>query len=298
MTESSNVIVTSVPMEEDTDSVNNTTVFSPTSTQTVRCGVCSLKASLYKCPGCSVTTCSCECVKQHKIQSGCNGKRNRAEFVAKSEFTDQNLRSDYHFLEDTLQLRTSAQRTAGKSFGGGLTSKTMIKSAAESAHTMEEVMSAQQRKGGGGGQQHSQSAAKLVKGAKEHGVELALMPSGMTKRKHNTSRYHKKVGVVCLSCQLVVRMKIYNVVGDLLVFHYYVILQEDKIYWKVQVNFILSAGFAMPSALSFDLRGLDAGGSVVGLCSEARMEVDEDALLGGVLASFLETTSVREEGAV
>ena len=190
----------SVPMLEgaETVNVNNpSSTFSPTSTQTMPCTVCKSATSLYKCPGCSITTCSCECVKQHKIQSGCNGKRNRAEFVSKSGFNDQNLRSDYHFLEDTLQLRTSAQRTAGKSFGGGLNSKTVIRSAAEGAHTMEEVMQSQlqqqqSHKGSGGGQ-ISQSASKLVKGAKEHGVELALMPSGMTKRKHNTSRYHKKV---------------------------------------------------------------------------------------------------------
>jgi hypothetical protein len=107
-------------------------------------------------------------------------------------------------LEDTLQLRTSAKRTAGKSFGGGLTSKTKIKSAEESAHTMEEVMSSQQQKGSAN---HSQSAAKLVKGAKEHGVELALMPAGMTKRKNNTSRYHKKVrncyALCCHTCTYV-----------------------------------------------------------------------------------------------
>lgn len=166
-------------------------LFTPTSAQTIMCAICSLRTSLYKCPGCSITTCSCECVKQHKIKSGCNGKRNRAAFVEKSGFTEKNLRSDYHFLEDTLQMRTSAKRTAGKSFGGGLTNKTIIKSAEDSAHTIEEVMRGQQQQKGG--PQLSQSAAKLVKGAKDHGVELALMPTGMSKRKNNTSSYHKKV---------------------------------------------------------------------------------------------------------
>lgn len=197
-----------VPMVEDRESVNvqnTSTVFSPTSTPKIQCAVCKSSASLYKCPACSITTCSCECVKKHKIQSGCNGKRNRAEFVSKSGFTDKHLRSDYHFLEDTLQLRTSAQRTAGKSFGGGLNNKTVIKSAEEGAHTMEQVM--QPHKKGEGGGQVSQSASKLVKGAKEHGVQLALMPFGMTKRKLNSSRYHKKVNYINLllsPCQYVV----------------------------------------------------------------------------------------------
>jgi hypothetical protein len=130
-------------------------------------------------------------VKQHKILSGCNGKRNRAAFVAKSEFTDKNLRSDFHFLEDTLQLRTSAQRTAGKSFGVKLNSKTKttIKNSGESAHTIEEVLRSQPKPGA----HQFSSSSKLVKGAKEHGTQLALMPAGMTKRIQNTSRYHKKV---------------------------------------------------------------------------------------------------------
>jgi hypothetical protein len=48
----------------------------------------------------------------------------------------------------------------------------------------------------------------------------------------------------------------------------------------------------MSSALSFDLQGLDRGGGVVGLSCEPRRELDEEALLGDVISTFLETTSV------
>lgn len=68
--------------------------------------------------------------------------------------------------------------------------------------------------------------------------------------------------------------------------------QEDKIYWKLQVNFIICAGFSFSSILSSELSGLDRDGMVLGLCSEPKREVDEDTLLGEVVSSFLETTSV------
>ena len=171
----------------------STALITPTSTSNIKCEVCGVKSSIYKCPGCFVMTCSCECVKKHKSQSGCNGQRNRAKYVAKSDFTEKNLRSDFHFLEDTLQLRTSAQRTAGKCFGGGMTRKISLNNTQDSPHTMEDILRA--TSGKSSGVQPSQSATKLVKGAKDHGVELSLMPVGMRKRKLNTSRYHKKVHV-------------------------------------------------------------------------------------------------------
>ena len=70
------------------------------------------------------------------------------------------------------------------------------------------------------------------------------------------------------------------------------VTQEEKIYWKLQINFILCADFTLSSTLSFELSGLDRGGGVLGLCSEARREVDEDTLLGDVITNYLETTSV------
>lgn len=64
------------------------------------CDSCG-KHSIYRCPGCSVRSCSVPCVKQHKINHGCSGKRQRTAFVNMKDFKEANLVSDLHLLEET-----------------------------------------------------------------------------------------------------------------------------------------------------------------------------------------------------
>lgn len=234
-------------------------LFSPTSTPNVSCAICHLNASRYKCPACAVTTCSCHCVKQHKLKTGCNGKRNRAKFIEKSKFTSDSLRSDFHFLEDTKQLRSSAKRTAGDCFGNKGLNK-VPKKEPEPCETMEDIITQQQQFIKLASHQHTQSAAKLQKGANDHGVELALMPSGMSKRKQNSSRYFKK---------------------------------EDKIYWKVHLNFILEEGVETPHLINYDSIGLNAVGNIVGVSSLPKCEVCEDSTIQDMVFNFLETNSAN-----
>lgn len=65
-----------------------------------KCETCG-EPSLYRCPGCSVRSCSVKCVKQHKVDYDCNGKRKSTEFVSMKDFNETNLVSDLHLLEDT-----------------------------------------------------------------------------------------------------------------------------------------------------------------------------------------------------
>ena len=57
------------------------------------CEVCSEAPHKYTCPGCERKTCSLPCIKKHKEQSGCNGKRDRLKFVSLQEFDDRVLMS-------------------------------------------------------------------------------------------------------------------------------------------------------------------------------------------------------------
>ena len=56
-----------------------------------KCSQCRDKPARYRCPGCTAYTCGLECVKSHKAESGCSGKRDRTAFVALKEFDDKNL---------------------------------------------------------------------------------------------------------------------------------------------------------------------------------------------------------------
>ncbi|KAH6813012.1 hypothetical protein C2S51_022030 [Perilla frutescens var. frutescens] len=74
------------------------------------CEECNIEASKYKCPGCSLRTCSLTCVNSHKQRTACSGKRPLTNFVPISKFDDNLLLSDYNMLEDVKRIADSAQR--------------------------------------------------------------------------------------------------------------------------------------------------------------------------------------------
>ncbi|KAK9909984.1 hypothetical protein M0R45_033962 [Rubus argutus] len=78
------------------------------------CQECKAKPSKYKCPGCSIRSCSLPCVKAHKDRTACTGKRNQTQFVPMSQMDDNLLLSDYNLLEDVKRVAESAQRLRNK----------------------------------------------------------------------------------------------------------------------------------------------------------------------------------------
>ncbi|KAJ6964127.1 box C/D snoRNA protein [Populus alba x Populus x berolinensis] len=82
--------------------------------ETVLCEECKEKPSKYKCPGCSVRSCSLDCVKAHKQRASCSGKRSQTHFVPLSQFDDNVLLSDYNLLEEIKRVADSARRTRTK----------------------------------------------------------------------------------------------------------------------------------------------------------------------------------------
>ncbi|KAG5253601.1 box C/D snoRNA protein [Salix suchowensis] len=82
--------------------------------ETVLCEECKEKPSKYKCPGCSVRSCSLSCVKAHKQRTSCPGKRSQTHFVPLSQFDDNILLSDYNLLEEIKRAAESARRTRTK----------------------------------------------------------------------------------------------------------------------------------------------------------------------------------------
>lgn len=55
------------------------------------CDECRSNPWKYRCPGCSIKSCSLPCVKSHKARTNCTGKRNRTDFVPLSQFDDNVL---------------------------------------------------------------------------------------------------------------------------------------------------------------------------------------------------------------
>lgn len=56
------------------------------------CSSCNAP-SKYRCPKCSVFSCSLDCVKAHKVETKCDGIRDKTAFVPIDEFKDRHLLS-------------------------------------------------------------------------------------------------------------------------------------------------------------------------------------------------------------
>ncbi|XP_053337935.1 uncharacterized protein znhit6 [Clarias gariepinus] len=124
---------------------------------TTSCDVCEAEEAKYRCPSCQKCSCSLPCVKQHKLQSGCSGVRDRTAFVALSRFSDLDLLSDYRFLEETGRIADGPNRD------------TLL-------HTPSH---------------HSYSAKLLLRNARAAKVTLKLLPKSFSRRRENTSFYNK-----------------------------------------------------------------------------------------------------------
>jgi len=79
------------------------------------CAICHAKVAIYRCPRCHTCTCSLTCSRAHKVSKTnneivCNGKRDRTQFCSLKGFTDSQLASDYHFLEDVLKVSERSNR--------------------------------------------------------------------------------------------------------------------------------------------------------------------------------------------
>lgn len=126
-------------------------------------GVCSCgEPSKYRCPACDVRSCSLACVRRHKAEQACSGKRDSAKYCSVQTFDDSTLHRDFRFLEGMGRAVDSGKRTR--------------------RDTERPVAAA--RNGGLTPQRQN-----LVRLANEHGVQLELLPHGMTRQRENSTRY-------------------------------------------------------------------------------------------------------------
>lgn len=65
------------------------------------CEICQLVKPKYKCPACSMRTCSAVCSKRHKEQTSCTGIIDPTKFLKRDELVGNihNFNRDYNFLQ-------------------------------------------------------------------------------------------------------------------------------------------------------------------------------------------------------
>ncbi|ORY05255.1 hypothetical protein K493DRAFT_333642 [Basidiobolus meristosporus CBS 931.73] len=125
------------------------------------CEYCKENTWKYKCPRCLLKTCSLNCSKQHKAETGCSGVRSKNHFVSMNDYDYNNMMSDYVFLEETSRTTDNATRE----------NLSLNSEARRGAHRSN----------------------LLASNAKRHGVRLSRMSQGMKRRASNKSIWHTKL---------------------------------------------------------------------------------------------------------
>ncbi|POR37407.1 Putative box C/D snoRNA protein [Tolypocladium paradoxum] len=75
------------------------------------CSICHVSAPKYKCPRCSIQTCSVACIMKHKAWSECSGERDPTTYIPRSQLcTVSGVNHDYNFLHSLGMSVERAER--------------------------------------------------------------------------------------------------------------------------------------------------------------------------------------------
>lgn len=142
------------------------------------CSICS-STPKYTCPRCSSRTCSLDCSRTHKSQTGCSGVRDPAKFVTLSEFGQGDWGGDYAYLE-------SGRR---KIADWGKDLPTSVQSGNERGRHSRQPHSQTQHQGRKRGPPKLEGLRRELE---KRGIEVEFMPEGMGRRKMNQSTWNPK----------------------------------------------------------------------------------------------------------
>ena len=76
--------------------------FGESSSLRQKCRMCLEKEYKYKCPKCSIVTCSVQCVNLHKTLKSCNGLKPKFHNKKLTELSELDLKSDIKFLSSII----------------------------------------------------------------------------------------------------------------------------------------------------------------------------------------------------
>ena len=155
----------------------------------IKCQICNINQAKYKCPKCFIETCCLKCVKVHKVERKCDGKRDPGKYISIQAFQDRDLHRDYHFLEGLKQVAESSKRKLVKICGFKKNKNNNNKRRKKHNNNTEIV-----------GEKfiivRGTREKLLLNAAKTRNIRLTLLSHGMERRKINTSWYKKNVNKI------------------------------------------------------------------------------------------------------
>lgn len=133
---------------------------------TTLCPICYTSAPKYRCPRCSMRTCSLECFQTHKIRASCSGIRDPTKYIARRNMTSATIDMDYNFLRTVNKARSEGQEEIRKL----VNSQPM---------TSKRKLAFSKRK-------------KAISEAREKGVDLCVLPSWMGRSRQSKVKWDAK----------------------------------------------------------------------------------------------------------
>ncbi|KAK3825513.1 MAG: hypothetical protein J3Q66DRAFT_106161 [Benniella sp.] len=170
---------------------------------TVKCEICDLVVAKYKCPGCFCQTCSLRCSKQHKQDTTCTGVRSRTHFIDRKRYNEQNMMSDYNFLEEVgrtvdnaarenLKLDPGLHQKRKRDNGSKEKNKNNQEEAKHVSVTELSLKAAQDLERQAPGNSETYRDKQLLMHVRKRGAQLIRMAAGLKKRKDNTTHWKDK----------------------------------------------------------------------------------------------------------
>ncbi|CAF0847562.1 unnamed protein product [Brachionus calyciflorus] len=178
--------MTSSTLEEPSLDTNSD-VASPIE-KNIPCEFCLKTKFKYKCPRCGLKTCSLECCRAHKEQTGCSGQRDKTKFVSKEEFNESTLINDYRFLEEQSRLIDAYQRASELGEEHILSGKTLSSLDNDPSKNLQFYST-------------YENLRKFVH--KQWNICLKLMPPQSTRHSSNKTRFNRVKNMVSWSLELI-----------------------------------------------------------------------------------------------
>ncbi|KAL1584053.1 hypothetical protein WHR41_08111 [Cladosporium halotolerans] len=147
------------------------------------CSICYTEKPKYRCPRCKTQTCSLTCYKRHQQRASCNGQRDPAAYLKRSEWaTPSGIDRDYNYLKS---VERHVDRTGQDVRERGINTRQPGRGGPE--------------RGSAGNRKVSKAwmpGSALQKYLTENDVRVEKAPVGMSRQKTNLTRVTHKGNVM------------------------------------------------------------------------------------------------------
>ena len=148
------------------------------------CQVCGKNDSKYTCPACNIKTCSVDCIKRHKSETGCTGVKPRTTFVPLEKMDSSMLIKDCVLIDEVRSAVIDADANYNANFPKN---------------------------------KKKQWKKILEKECQERGITISFMPSKMDRATENKTRYRNNEQTIYWSCRFRFRNDDNNIVCNRLI---------------------------------------------------------------------------------